>query len=108
MRLAVLLGCALWLISNEALALRCGQRLVHIGDHKMDVLEICGDPEWTDRRIGLRGISMGPPGGGLTLDRYEEVVIDEWVYNFGPRQFKQLLTFENGVLKKIDELDYGR
>lgn len=104
----LLLMLCLILASTDALAFRCGRKLVQIGDYKFDVLAKCGEPEWTDRRYGMRASRLRHPYGALELDQYEEVVIDEWVYNFGPRRFKQFLQFENGVLKKIENLEYGR
>lgn len=103
----LLLILCLLLTSTDALAFRCGRKLVQVGDYKLDVLEKCGEPEWTDRRYAMRASRLRHPYGALELDQYEEVVIDEWIYNFGPRRFKQYLEFENGVLKKIDNLDYG-
>jgi len=93
---------------GDALAFRCGRKLVQVGDHQLDVLEKCGNPEWADQRIAMRSNLLRHPYGTLEEGRYEEVVIDEWVYNFGPRKFKQFLQFENGILKKIKRLDYGR
>lgn len=104
----LLLVLSLILVSTDALAFRCGRKLVQVGDYKLDVLERCGEPEWADRRYGMRASRLRHPYGALELDQYEEVVIDEWIYNFGPRRFKQFLQFENGVLKKIENLDYGR
>lgn len=95
------------LFANDAYALRCGHRLVHIGDYKMDVLEKCGDPDTVDRRVGFRGSRFRHPHGALELEQFEQVDIEEWVYNFGPRHFKQLLEFENGELKSIRNLNYG-
>jgi hypothetical protein len=97
----------LLLASADALAFRCGRKLVQVGDYKWDVLETCGEPEMAERRYGMRGNRLRHPYGSLELDQFEEVVIDEWVYNFGPRKFRQFLQFENGVLKKIEDLDYG-
>lgn len=104
----LLLVLCLILVSTDALAFRCGRKLVQVGDYKLDVLEKCGEPEWADRRYGMRANRLRHPYGALELDQYEEVVIDEWIYNFGPRRFKQFLQFENGVLKKIENLEYGR
>ncbi len=103
---SILIIC-LCLVATEAMALRCGNRLVQTGDYKWDVLEKCGPPEWQDERMGIRGTRLRHPFGALQEDRYEEVLIEEWVYNFGPRKFKQFLQFENGVLIKIRNLEYG-
>jgi hypothetical protein len=99
----------LWgiLLAADANAFRCGRELVQVGAHKNDVLEKCGDPESMDERIAVRGSRLRHPYGALEIDQYEEIVIEEWVYNFGPRKFKQFLLFEDGVLKKIHNLSYG-
>lgn len=102
----ILLLCAL-LIANDAYALRCGHKLVQVGDHKMDVLERCGEPDLVDRHTAIIARRLRHPFGTLELSQFEEVVIEEWVYNFGPRKFKQLLEFEDGTLVRIRELDYG-
>ncbi|MGR9053711.1 MAG: DUF2845 domain-containing protein [Gammaproteobacteria bacterium] len=101
-------------VSNTAAAtattsqsFRCGQRLVEIGDHKTDVLEKCGNPDYKDRRTEIDGSRFRYPRGTLEIDKFEEVVVDEWLYNFGPTKFKQLLLFENGILKEIRDLGYG-
>ena len=104
-RVALLVG--LLLAAADAHALRCGRQLVQVGDHKTDVLEKCGEPESADTRFGVRGSRLRHPYGALQIEEFEEVLIEEWVYNFGPRKFKQFLQFEDGVLKKIDNLSYG-
>ncbi len=95
-------------LSNNAHAFRCGHELVRIGDHKLDVLDKCGEPATVDRRSGIRGSRLRHPYGALQLEQFEEVEIEEWIYNFGPRRFREYLRFENGILKDIEQLDYGR
>ncbi len=102
-----LLVLMLSLLCNDVLAFRCGRQLVQVGDHKLDVLDRCGEPQWTDQRMGVRGRRLRHPYGALELEQFEQILIDEWIYNFGPRKFKQYLYFENGILKKIDNMDYG-
>jgi hypothetical protein len=102
-----LLVLMLSLLCNDVLAFRCGRQLVQVGDHKLDVLDRCGEPQWTDQRMGVRGSRLRHPYGALELEQFEQILIDEWIYNFGPRKFKQYLYFENGILKKIDNMDYG-
>ncbi len=99
--LVFLLGAA------DAYAMRCGHKLVQPGDYKMDVLERCGEPDSVERRTAVRGNRLRHPRGALEIDRFDEVEVEDWVYNFGPRKFKQLLEFEDGVLKSIRNLDYG-
>ncbi len=97
----------LFFIATDVMAFRCGRQLVRVGDHKWDVLDKCGDPEMTQERTLVRGMRLRHPYGALEESLYEEVLIEEWVYNFGPRKFKQWLQFENGILKQIESMDYG-
>jgi hypothetical protein len=105
--LRVVLTLWLTLCVTDALAMRCGTRLVRIGDHKLDVLEKCGEPDSVERRMGIRGSRLRHPRGVLEIEQFEQVEIEEWIYNFGPRKFKQLLEFENGELKEIYDVGYG-
>lgn len=92
---------------NSLAALRCGNKLVDIGDYKADVLRICGPPATQERRYGVKGQESRDFGNTLEQNRYDQVIIDEWVYNFGSRRLQQLLLFENGVLIEIRDLGYG-
>lgn len=101
-------------------ALRCGHELVDIGDNKNDVLDKCGEPESIDSHIERRGasnyanarIGRGAYQGnsiGYGQQNYIEVdvVVEEWIYNFGRRRLEQYLRFENGRLKEIKTLGRG-
>ncbi len=96
--------------------LRCGSRLVSVGDYRYDVLRKCGNPinveTWEDVRI-RRGLLLSfpiTPEQELFLQSplaKELVTIEEWEYNFGPTQFIRYLRFENGRLRRITTGDYG-
>lgn len=85
-------------------SLRCGRRLVSIGDHKNDVYDICGEPESIDTRTKLVGKILHHPRRTLDIEEYEEVQVEEWVYNFGSNRFRKYLRFENGRLVEIANL----
>lgn len=72
---------------------RCDGKLVSVGDPSAVVQNKCGAP-----------LSRDITGSKLWRDDYgfeQEVVIEEWVY--GPRNgMYHFLTFEGGVLKKIN------
>lgn len=91
----------------DANAMRCGHQLVQQGDYKLDVLERCGEPDSVETRTAVRGSRLRHPRGALEIDRFDEVEIEVWIYNFGPRRLKQLLEFEDGELKSIRSLDHG-
>lgn len=88
----------LLLMPGQTSALRCANKLVDIGDRPHKVFERCGDPDFVDsydRPFFFNGYPQG----------YTHV--DIWTYNFGPNRFIQELIFENGVLRSINQLDYG-
>ena len=95
------------LATGDVWAMRCGHRLVQVGDYKSEVLDKCGEPDAVEQRRAIRGSRLRHPYGALEIDQFEEVLIEEWTYNFGRRKFQKLLEFEDGELKKIRDLGYG-
>lgn len=104
--------------SSPAHAFRCGNKIVVEDMHEAQVRAACGDPA-TVRHLGhaLRGIqipvrrTLSP---GWTIEHYpgygyytQEVVLTEYVYNFGPRKLMRRLIFEGGVLVSIETIGYG-
>lgn len=113
----LLIGIGFFL-PQTAEAFRCGSKLVVDGMHEAEVLAICGEPA-TRRQIGYAVRPYDPrrrqrrdagwsrhfdPGFGHLV---EEVIVTEFVYNFGPRRLMQRLVFEGGLLVKIEALGYG-
>ena len=106
------------LAAEPAAAFRCGNKLVMDGMHEVQVVAICGQPT-TFRNLGyaLRGYDFRHhrnPGAGWTEYRNpgygyltQEVIITEYVYNFGPRKLMRRLIFEGGVLVNIETIGYG-
>jgi hypothetical protein len=106
----------------QALGFRCNSYVIDVGMHKMEVMKKCGNPATRDQRVERRRIgahqSIGnqvpPPvtmqGNRISVvqERDIEIQIEEWVYNFGSQRFMQLLTFEDGRLKQIQDLGYGQ
>ena len=106
-KLNLILALLLAFVTADTFALRCGHKVVSVGDHKYDVLKKCGEPEYIDQRTELVANRLRHPYATLEIEQYEQIVIEEWIYNFGRTKFKQLLLFENGILKAIRSLDYG-
>jgi hypothetical protein len=105
------------LVTTPAHAFRCGNKIVTKDMHEMQVRRACGAPT-TMRNIGrtLRSINIPIesnygsswslrhfPGYGIS----QEVVVTEYVYNFGPRKLMRRLLFEGGVLVSVETLGYG-
>jgi hypothetical protein len=121
MKLTRLLAALLILLLTEpALALRCGNRVITDGDPMIKVKKYCGDPDVVQQRSIVRsGIprsssrvddSDAPTQDDELLIRdrsYVEVLVEDWTYNFGPNKLMRLIRFENGVVRKIEQLGYG-
>lgn len=113
-----LIFLSLSLLSDQAFAFRCGSKLVRDGIHEQKVLQICGEPV-SVRHLGyaIRPYDFSSRRQtlpGLSVNRYpyhrnfsEEVLITEYVYNFGPRKLMRRLVFEGGILVTIETLGYG-
>ena len=117
----VILSC-IFLLAGPATAMRCGNKLISEGSPQSKVLKFCGEPESTQVRSILRagfpryrsktGVggtrATAPRGELLFADRaYVEIVVEEWIYNFGPRRLMRLVRFENGLVADVTELSYG-
>ena len=108
---------ALLLIAEPAAAFRCGTRLVVDGMHEQQVIAACGEPTsrrhlgYTIRTFGVESRHAYP---GWTRSHFpgystfsEEVIVTEFVYNFGPRKFMRRLRFEGGILVAIETIGRG-
>jgi hypothetical protein len=107
-------------VSSNARAdsLSCDGRIVSSGDSRYDVRSVCGEPDDISQRVEyrtIRGRVSGPcardSSGKLrcagTREEVVEVVIDEWIYDFGKNRFIEYLTFEQGHLLSVKEGSYG-
>lgn len=106
------------LLATEALAMRCGNKLISKGDTQAKVLKFCGNPVQKTQRLGLRAGFYRDTSGYLSADSYvsrgyyypygySEVLIEDWVFNFGPYQLMRQVTFEDGFVEDIETLEYG-
>lgn len=82
--------------------LRCGSRLVSVGDTKAEVLIKCGEPAWKDdwTDVAITGLDSA-------IEQRISTVRERWVYNFGPSAFLEFLSFDNGRLTAISAGGYG-
>ena len=114
--LLVLSGLS-WSTNVRADTLACEGRIVGTGDSRYEVKAVCGEPDDAAQRVEYRTVSgrvAGPcsrDGGKIrcsqTREQVIEVVIDEWVYDFGRNRFIEHLTFEQGRLVHIRTGTYG-
>lgn len=114
---SALLATLLLLVADPALAFRCGTKLVRDGMHEQQVIAACGEPTSArqlghtirayDYRFRLRNpghIYYRTPGVGHFAT---EVIVTEFIYNFGPRKLMRRLIFEGSVLVEIETIGYG-
>ncbi len=100
------LALSLWCL-NSAFAMRCGQKLVEPGNRRSDVIARCGQPDSIETHTKIIGSTLNYPYGTPYLQQYEEVQVEEWIYNFGSSRLQQYLRFENGRLKEVRSLGRG-
>jgi hypothetical protein len=113
---------ALFVCMEPAFALRCGNRLVSEGDHQLKIEKYCGEPAavtlhtvyrsgipTSRHRHGRQQLSHANSSDELLIHNrsLEEVQIEEWTYNFGPRRLMRVIRFENGLVTNVTALGYG-
>ena len=89
-RLLLLLALAGTSSLTYADTLRCGSRLVNLGDRAFEVLQKCGEPAFRD-----------PVGYTLGPYNRRETSIEEWAYEPSNGMFT-ILTFEGNRLTRIE------
>jgi hypothetical protein len=112
------------LTSAHASSLRCGVRLITVGDFKARVLAECGEPDqvevWEEERVykfrdhpSYYGVYENYEYNGRDYEYGKPyrirklVIIEEWTYNHGPGRFMDHLRLENGIVQHITSGDYG-
>jgi hypothetical protein len=88
----------------ETQALRCGSRLIAPGDPAAKLREYCGEPESVYTRLEQRGSFVH---GRYFPGFVQEVVVEEWTYNFGPNKLMRQVQVVDGVVGEIKLLGYG-
>ncbi|BDG01016.1 DUF2845 domain-containing protein [Anaeromyxobacter oryzae] len=92
-------------------SLRCGNRLVSVGDTKLDLLGRCGRPTLSDARDVERtrfATENARHAPGTSVAAVEMVTIEEWSYDPGKSGFVHVVTLEGGRVRAITRLGYGR
>ena len=123
----LLLSVSLLGFSEQTLALRCGSKIISIGDKKPKVLARCGEPDFAETQerkypsycrdtdyydrddYSYNGFSYSyrSPRRLRNYPICHFKIVDVWTYNFGPRKFIKELIFRDGYLKEINSLEYG-
>ena len=113
---AALVAAGLLSIPARADGMQCNDRLVTSGDTLYQVRSLCGEPDDARHRVEYRTVRVRRPGTCVQengrrceseVEQTIEVVIDEWVYDFGKNRFLEFLYFEQGKLVRVTEGSYG-
>jgi hypothetical protein len=113
--LALLVLAAILLCGPRALAyldstgsFRCPNgAIISINDKLVDVMMRCDPPTSVTTRLLTRSVGYVYTAVG-SAPYFETIEREEWVYNQGPASFVYFLTFDNGILTRIQSGGYGR
>lgn len=104
-------------VAASADSMRCGSRLMFVGDPADKLLTECGSPtsvdEWEEERI-YHFKTPPPPDQYRSFEHYEKgyrvrkfVKVELWTYNNGPNRFIEYVRIENGRIIKFETGKYG-
>lgn len=105
--------------SSYADSMRCGNKLVSIGDRKAEVLIKCGEPmlretiaieqkaEYAELALKYpllykHGLLKNEEGMVIGKDTSVTYSVDQWTYHLGQGKFLRTLIFKGGQLVAID------
>jgi hypothetical protein len=109
----LLLACGLVLLGPLAAraedTLRCGSRLVSIGDGKDKVRSLCGEPTSISfaGMIGRPGYDDRPYDYWYFPPAWVELPVEVWTYNLGPTRLLRKLRFVGDELDRITTEGHG-
>lgn len=90
------------LTADASASIRCGNRLVSIGDSALQLRARCGEPDDVQRFSDIR-ILFDDAGR-----RYERLTeIEEWVYLLGTGDIPRLVRIENGRVRRIETAPFS-
>jgi len=92
-------GIFLLLAVRPALGFRCDGELIDKGDSREEVRKACGEPTCMRRPQKV----LRQKGGIF----WPLAVDEEWVYNYGPERFVEIILFYQGKVVDSDNAGYG-
>ncbi len=120
------LGPLIFLIQpSHASTIFCGNDLVDLGDHLIEVLAKCGRPAYVEERViyKVKKIELKAPrvrrdlhaprdvnarrGVRVQKETHLPISAETWLYNFGPNRLMREVWFVDGRVRKIRSLGYG-
>ena len=97
--------------------MRCGNKLISLGDSADKVATACGPPSTEDEyeeesgyhfdtpQLDGQNRSHGEHGKGFYVRKLVKIKL--WTYNNGPNRFIEYVRIENGRVVKIENGGYG-
>ena len=92
-------------MSGPVYAMHCGSAVIGNGDTVDKLLQFCGQPESVKSYPIVR--TPVDSQGRVYRGFREELRVEEWTYNFGPRQLMTKVRIENGWVTDVRYLGYG-
>lgn len=99
--LPLALPLALWSAHAEG-SIRCGNRLVGLGDSAIELRARCGEPDDVQRFSDLRVLF---DDFGRRRERLIE--IEEWIYLLGTGRIPRIVRLENGRVRAIETVAFS-
>ncbi len=84
------------------LNMRCGDRVVSVGDSATDLMAKCGEPASKNKWEEVIRERLGDDTA-----RKIYITVEDWTYNFVPNQFLRIFTLRNGKVTDIRTGGYG-
>ena len=69
--------------------IRCGTKIVSVGDPTIELLQKCGEPDLKE------------------LIKTDGFIREKWTYNCGSARFMKIITLERGKVQRVEVADYG-
>jgi hypothetical protein len=89
-------------------AMRCGDKLIQVGESMAGVKANCGGPTDVQHSTVVSASTTGI-GAGTRSTSGAEIPVETWTYNRGPDQFMMSIRFMDGKVVAIETLhEYGR
>jgi hypothetical protein len=99
-------------------SMRCGNRLVDVGDALYHVKALCGEPDQIDQSVEFRTVrqrvrtscrteKQGQVCSDVFNERTIEVPVHRLTYDFGRNRFVHILRFEFSRLVDVESGSYG-
>lgn len=92
----------------EDTTFRCGSEAVSVGDSTYTVSKVCGKPARTEKTGTTGKTKKEKTAPGQKTAREKSSRVEKWYYDEGYGGYVYILTFQGGILKKIEKGGRGR